>query len=69
MVIANTPWERERQQALEELRLLERGKALEDIARLMRFHGISIEDIRQFQSSSQHPARQIFAFESHEGHV
>ena len=64
MEIANTHWERERLQALDELRELERSRAIEDIARLMNLHGISVEDVRERMAGHPRAPDKLFAFEA-----
>lgn len=64
METAYTHWDRERLQALDELRELERSRAIEDIARLMSLHEISIEDVRERMDGHPRAPDKLFAFEA-----
>lgn len=59
-----TPWEAERAQAAEELYQLERERALEDIARLIRRFDLTIEDVSacigSFWSKANDPKVKLF---------
>lgn len=46
-----TPWEAERAQAEEELYQLERERALEDIARLIRRFDLTVDDVKDCMGS------------------
>ena len=60
METAYTRWDRERLQALEELRQIERSWAIEEIARLMRLHEISIEDVRERMDGHPRASDKLF---------
>lgn len=64
METAYTHWDRERLQALDELRELERSRAIEDIARLMSLHEISVEDVRERMAGHPRAPDKLFAFEA-----
>lgn len=64
METAYTHWDRERLQALDELREIERSRAIEDIARLMSLHGISVEDARERMAGHPRAPDKLFVFEA-----
>lgn len=64
METAYTHWDRARLQTLDELRQFERSRAIEDIARLMSPHEISIDDVRERMAGHPHVSEKLSALEA-----